>query len=127
MKQLTYLSRSLRRNQTEAEKALWHQLRDRRFRGLKFRRQFEIEGYIADFACLERGLIIEVDGGQHAESEKRDALRTEFLEGKSFMVLRFWNNEVLKNMEGVLLRIDQAANTLTPSLSLKGEGETSHV
>lgn len=122
---LTSVSRRLRSEQTDAEKALWLQVRNRRLQGLKFRRQVEIEQYIADFVCFEKRLIVELDGGQHGEDHaiEKDRQRTEFLEGKSFLVMRFWNNEVLKNMEGVLLSILEAANTLTPALSLEGEGE----
>ena len=81
------------------------------------------EGFIADFVCLESRLIIELDGGQHAEDEnaRKDIERSAFLEGKGFMVLRFWNNEVLRNTEGVLMSILDAANTLTPTPPV-GEG-----
>ena len=96
----------LRRNVTDAEQALWRELRARRLGGHKFRRQWTIGPYIADFCCLERGLIVEVDGGQH--TPKRDSRRTRFLAAEGFRLLRFWNNDVLGNLEGVLLVILEA-------------------
>jgi very-short-patch-repair endonuclease len=122
----TPLARNLRRNQTEAEKRLWYKLRDRRFLGLKFKRQQTVEGYIGDFVCFEKRLVIELDGGQHAEMLDYDAKRTEFLEARGFLVKRYWNNDVMTNMDGVLQDIThtlEASNTLTPALSLQGEGE----
>jgi very-short-patch-repair endonuclease len=101
-------ARKLRRNQTDAELKLWLQLRNRRLGGLKFRRQVLIAGYIADFLCEEAKLIIEVDGGQHAESE-RDPIRTAEINAAGFEVLRFWNNDVFQNIEGVLQRILEVA------------------
>ena len=90
----------LRRNATDAEQALWRELRARRLGGHKFRRQWTIGDYVVDFCCLESGLIVEADGGQH--SPERDRSRTEFLNSRGFRVLRFWNNDVLQNMDGVL-------------------------
>ena len=98
---ITLLARNLRKAPTEAEKLLWKHLRLRHIEGFKFRRQAPVEDYIADFACLEKKLIIEVDGGQHAESEK-DIKRDRWFKENGFKVLRFWNNEVLDNTEGVL-------------------------
>jgi very-short-patch-repair endonuclease len=100
----TDIARKLRRNQTDAERLLWRRLRDRGLVNTKFRRQTPISGYIADFVCEDAKLIIEVDGGQHAESEG-DAERTAILEAAGYTVLRFWNNDVLTNPDGVLLRI----------------------
>lgn len=94
-------ARRLRGNQTDAESALWHRLRNRQIDGRKFIRQMPIACYICDFVCRERMLIVEVDGGQHAGSS-RDAVRDRFLREKGYRVLRFWNNEVLGNAEGVL-------------------------
>lgn len=87
---------------TEAERALWYRLRDRRFMGLKFRRQVPMGCYIADFLCMELGLIIELDGGQHAEQVAYDQRRSQWLESQGYTVLRYWNNQVLQEMEAVL-------------------------
>ncbi len=89
----------MRREPTEAEQALWLQLRGRRLGGYKFRRQWTIWPYLADFCCLEAKLIVEVDGGQH--SEEADAARTAALRSQGFRIIRFWNNDVLENMDGV--------------------------
>jgi very-short-patch-repair endonuclease len=99
----------LRKNSTEAEKKLWSALRSRQHNGFKFRRQVEIDGYIADFLCPEGRLIIEVDGGQH--SPERDARRTAYLTGQGFRVIRFWNSDVLENLDGVWTRIEEALST----------------
>ncbi len=98
----TTFARHLRANQTDAEKALWQHLRDRQIEGLKFRRQHVIETFTVDFACMEIKLIIELDGGQHQAQISYDEARTRTLERNGFCVLRFWNNEVLQNMDGVL-------------------------
>jgi very-short-patch-repair endonuclease len=93
-------ARDLRRNLTDAETLLWKELR-RRILGAKFRRQVPIGSYIVDFACLPRKLLIEVDGGQHLESAT-DTERDRWLRSQGFRVLRFWNNEVFQNLQGVL-------------------------
>src|SRR4051794_10838158 len=98
-------ARRLRRDSTDAERTLWLRLRDRRLEGWKFRRQVSIDPYIVDFLCLDAKLVIEVDGGQHDENRAKDEVRTRFLEGFDLRVIRFWNNEVLGNLEGVLERI----------------------
>ena len=103
------VARKLRSNPTDAELKLWLQLRGRRLGGLKFRRQVPIGGFIADFLCEEARLIVEVDGGQHAEETTGDAERTRILQDAGFLVLRFWNNEVMANMDGVLQHIMEAA------------------
>jgi adenine-specific DNA-methyltransferase len=90
----------MRRKATDAEQALWLQLRGRRLDGHKFRRQWTIWPYVADFCCLEAKLIVEVDGGQH--SEEADAARTVALKSQGFRIIRFWNNDVLESMDGVL-------------------------
>jgi very-short-patch-repair endonuclease len=100
-------AQALRRRSTEAEKLLWSKLRGRRLQSVKFKRQVPIEGYIVDFVSLERKLIIEVDGGQHAERSEADAVRTAVLEKAGFHVIRFWNHEVLNNTMGVLEAIAQ--------------------
>src|SRR6266571_3606480 len=104
-------ARRLRKNQTDAERILWFRLRDRRLNGLKFRRQVTIGRYIADFCCESARLIVELDGGQHAMRENQDAERTAALEAKGYLVLRFWNNDVLRNMDGVL---ESILDTLRP-------------
>jgi len=101
----------LRRELTPAERNLWSVLRNRQIAGAKFRRQQAIGPYVADFVCLEHRLIIEADGGQHAES-KSDGRRTAFLETKGYRVLRFWNNDILSNLDGVAQVI--ATELLTP-------------
>jgi BirA family biotin operon repressor/biotin-[acetyl-CoA-carboxylase] ligase len=100
-KRLTVVSRKLRNAPTEAEQRLWLHLRTRRFEGAKFTRQFPIGDFIADFACRSLRLAIELDGGQHADS-LTDANRTRVIEAHGYRVIRFWNNEVLGNIEGVL-------------------------
>ena len=97
----------LRQTSTDAERWLWHHLRNRQFGGHKFRRQHKIGSYVANFACLERLLVIEVDGGQHADPNSNDPERTAWLESEGYRVVRFWNNEVLTNIEGVLARIEE--------------------
>jgi len=101
----TTCARNLRHNQTDAETRLWWHLRNRNLAGFKFRRQHPVGPYITDFACLERMVIVELDGGQHAEQEEEDLVRSSFLEGEGFKVLRFWNHEVLTSIEAVLERI----------------------
>ena len=98
-------AKRLRRNQTDAERVLWFQLRGRRLRGLKFKRQAPIDRYVADFCCADARLIIELDGGQHATRSSEDANRTKVLEAMGYLVLRFWNNDVMQNIDGVLEEI----------------------
>jgi len=94
-------ARTLRRNLTEAERQLWRRLRLQQLGGHRFRRQQPLGPYIVDFICLEKRLIVEVDGGQHAEEAESDAQRTGWLEAQGFRVLRFWNTEVLQQIETV--------------------------
>jgi very-short-patch-repair endonuclease len=103
----------MRANPTPAERRLWSMLRDRRMPDVKFRRQHVISSYIVDFACIERSLIVEVDGGQHAESIS-DRRRDAYLRGLGFRVLRFWNNEVLENSAGVFELIYAELHTPHP-------------
>jgi len=110
----TIRARELRAAGTDAERKLWSAIRGSQLGGFKFRRQVPIGRYIADFVCPARKLIVEVDGGQHTVDG--DAARTAFLEGQGYRVLRFWNNEVLRNLDGVWRVI---ANALSPLL----EGE----
>jgi adenine-specific DNA-methyltransferase len=98
-------ARQLRKTQTDAERRLWQGLRNRSLAGFKFRRQHPVGPYICDFVCLDRQLVIEVDGGQHASQVKQDEIRTAYFESKGFTVMRFWNHEVLTETEAVLERI----------------------
>ena len=95
------LQRRLRKNPTDAEMRLWMCLRHRQFGDFKFRRQHPFENYVIDFVCLEAMLAVEVDGGQHADQQPADALRTRTLTDAGFKVLRFWNNEVMQDIEAV--------------------------
>ena len=97
---VNHRARTLRRDMTDAERRLWAALRHRRLRALKFRRQHPIGPFIVDFACIEHRLIVEADGGQHADNED-DARRTMWLENRGWRVLRFWNNDIPTNPEGV--------------------------
>jgi very-short-patch-repair endonuclease len=99
---LKKFQKNLRSSQTQAEHLLWYYLRNHHFQGFKFRRQHILQGYIVDFVCLQSRLVIEVDGGQHAERQDYDNYRTEKLQKDGFRVLRFWNHEILTNIEGVL-------------------------
>ena len=98
-------ARVLRENSTVAERRLWLQLRNRNMEAWKFRRQAPIGPYIVDFVCFQQKLAIEVDGGHHQSQAEDDKIRTDWLESQGFKVLRFWNNEVLTNMDGVLASI----------------------
>jgi very-short-patch-repair endonuclease len=124
-KQKRLNARALRSDMTDAERKLWYRLRAHRLNGTSFRRQVPIGRYIADFVCLQARLIIEVDGGQHGT--ERDAKREAWLRGQGFHVLRFWNNDVHANIDGVLQVIsDTLAQASPPSLTLprKGGGDT---
>ena len=103
-------ARDLRRSGTDAEQRLWMHLRDRRLKGAKFRRQHPIGPFIVDFCCPECGMVIELDGGQHAIDASSDQRRTDLLNRLGFRVLRFWDHDVLANTDAVLERI---AETLT--------------
>jgi very-short-patch-repair endonuclease len=98
-------ARTLRKDATTAENVLWYALRNRQLDGHKFVRQFSIGPYFADFTCREQALVIELDGGQHAAETGADARRTAFLNAEGYSVLRFWNNYVLGNRDGVLASI----------------------
>jgi very-short-patch-repair endonuclease len=121
--QLLGYAKRLRTEQTPLEQKLWYALRAKRFEGAKFRRQVVIGRYIVDFACRSPTmLIIEVDGDTHAGRERYDAQRTAFLENKGYRVLRFTNQDVATNDEGVLMVISQALQLpLSPALSPEGE------
>lgn len=116
-------AKELRARQTMIEQRLWYHLRAHRFMGLKFKRQKPIGRYIVDFVCLECRLVIEIDGGQHAEQTDYDQVRDAWLRSEGYTVLRFWNNEVLQQMESALERIRIAALPSPPTpLPQVGEG-----
>jgi very-short-patch-repair endonuclease len=110
---------------TDAERALWGALRNRQLHGFKFRRQATIGRFVADFLCVDAMLVVEVDGGQH--EARQDTSRTAFLDRSGYRVVRFWNHEVLVNIEGVLLTIashlaEQKKTLTQPSPAKAGEG-----
>ena len=107
-------ARELRSASTDAERKLWSRLRNRQLEGLKFRRQAPLFGFYADFFCESAKLVVELDGGQHAIQTKRDADRTRILQGAGITVLRFWNNDVMRNIEGVLTEIEKTARVAPP-------------
>jgi very-short-patch-repair endonuclease len=109
----TERARRLRHNATRAELALWNRLRSRQINGTKFVRQEPIGPYTVDFICRELRLVIEVDGGQHANNQS-DAARDRFLAAHGYRVLRFWNNDVLSNMSGVLQTVAEAVISDSP-------------
>ena len=111
------LARDLRKSSTDAEFLLWNSLRNRNLSRFKFRRQHPIPPYIVDFVCLEQHLVVELDGGQHVENARGDEARTAFLRSKGFRVIRFWNEEVLKETSDVLEEILHSLIPLTPALS----------
>ncbi len=117
---MTKIAQALRINATDAEKYLWYILRLKNL-GFKFRRQAVIGPYIVDFICFEKRLIIELDGGQHADNME-DKERYEYLKQRGYRVLRFWNNDVLRNREGVVTKIVECLKHPLPSPPLKGEG-----
>ena len=110
----TQKARLLRKNQTDAEKMLWAQLRDRRLNGCKFRRQVPVGPYVADFLSESSQLIIEIDGGQHLDNKEYDQYRDEFLRANGYHVIRFWNNEVMMNLNGVLEAISEKLSQIAP-------------
>jgi len=102
-------ARQLRREMTDAEKRLWSHLRGRQLGQHKFRRQAPLGPYVADFCCLQQKLVVELDGGQHAEATPDDLERTAYLEAQGYRVLRIWNNDVMHNIDGV---VETIARTL---------------
>ena len=119
-------AKQLRLDQTDAEARLWYHLRAHRFLGLKFKRQKPVGSYIVDFICLELGLVIEVDGGQHNEDQAYDQRRSQRLAAEGLHVLRFWNDEVLHDTDAVLEQIQLVIESKAPSplapLPQAGEG-----
>ncbi len=117
--------RELRRNQTEAEKLLWARLRNKQIHGIKFFRQFSIGAYVLDFYSPTIKLAVELDGGQHAgkDAQEYDEVRSDYLRAQGIEVMRFWNNDVMQNVEGVLQRIAERANQTPPDLPFSKEEE----
>jgi very-short-patch-repair endonuclease len=114
-------ARELRNNPTDAERVLWRHLRFWQIDGYKFRRQQLLGGYIVDFVCLEKRVLVEVDGGQHTQQATLDAERDRWLRAEGFIVLRFWNHDVLKNIDGVKEVIYKTLQS-TPYLSPSPQG-----
>jgi very-short-patch-repair endonuclease len=121
VRRLTSVARELRRNQTDAEERLWQELRGRRLCGAKFVRQQQIGNFNADFAARSLKLAIELDGGQHSDSD-HDAARTHVIELHGYRVIRFWNHEVTENLDGVLQIIVREIEIARNSFSPRGEG-----
>ena len=122
-KRPTSRSRELRSNPTEPEKRLWQALSARKVAGARFNRQFPIGPYICDFVSRGARLVIEVDGDTHAHSVEYDNARTKFLENEGYRVIRFWNNDVMDNLEGVVQRIErELSNRPSPNPSRTREG-----
>ena len=123
MRAISPHARLLRQRMTDAERTMWLQLRDRRLGGFKLKRQWTIGRYVVDFCCIEKRLIVEIDGGQH--SFERDAHRTAALESTGYRVIRFWNNEVREKLESVLTRVlaELRTNPHPGPLPPAGEGE----
>jgi very-short-patch-repair endonuclease len=124
----TQIVRHLRRRQTDAERYLWFRLRNYRLGGLKFSRQMSLNGFVVDFCCPDAKLVIELDGGQHADQVEQDSCRSKNLEMRGYFVLRFWNNDVLQNIDGVLEDILRTVDRLPfepphPTPLLQGERE----
>jgi very-short-patch-repair endonuclease len=108
-------ARQLRGTATEAELRLWSAIRRRQLDGLRFRRQVPLGRFVVDFVCYDVRLVVELDGGQHSDSQDDDAARTQWLESRGFRVVRFWNHEVFENLNGVLDVIGEtAASYRTP-------------
>jgi very-short-patch-repair endonuclease len=119
-------ARGLRLGMTDAEQALWYRLRNRQLEGCKFRRQHPIDRYVVDFVCTERWLVVELDGGQHFDQQDYDDARTRYLQTNGYRVLRFWNNDVLTNIESVLEVVMECLASPGPSPQpspRRGEGE----
>ena len=119
-------ARRLRRKQTDVERVLWFRLRDRRLAGWKFKRQVPIDRFIVDFCCADAKLIVELDGGQDDKNKEHDSNRTKVLEAMGYLVLRFWNNDVTQNIDGVLeeiLSTVQRAEPPHPTPLPEGERE----
>jgi very-short-patch-repair endonuclease len=120
---LTGTARKLRGETTDAESHLWRALRNRQLNGFKFKRQIPFGPYIVDFICIDAKLIVEADGGQHAEQVEADEVRTKYFVEDGYRVLRFWNHDILQNLEGVLETIASELAQKTPSPQPSPQGE----
>ncbi len=121
----TKIAKVLRKRSTNEERFLWRHLKSKQLEGLKFRRQQPIGNFIVDFACFEKRIIIELDGGQHTNitEEKKDNFRDKWLKEQGFKVLRFWNNDVFKNINGILeVIIENCFKPPSPNPSHQGRG-----
>ena len=121
--ELTPRARQLRADQTEVERRLWSKLRNRQLAGLKWKRQVPRGSYVVDFLCVEASLVVELDGGQHADQLAYDARRTAYLESQGLKVLRFWNTDVIENPNGVCDAILYAAGRHAPHPDRLPRGE----
>jgi very-short-patch-repair endonuclease len=110
----TIRSRKLRVDQTDSETKLWNRIRNRQLSGYKFVRQEPVGPYICDFVCRANLIVIEVDGGQHSESA-RDEVRDRYLRTQGYRVIRFWNNDVLSNIDGVLAAVEEGLRNVSQS------------
>ena len=113
-KRPTARSRELRLNPTDAEQKMWSRLQARQVAGTRFNRQFPVGPFICDFVSRAAKLVVEIDGGQHAQQEEEDAQRSEYLKARGYRVVRFWNNDVLGNVDGVVETIEQILMTCPP-------------
>ena len=116
-------AKRLRSNQTDAEQKIWIRLRSRQINGLKFRRQYVKGPYIVDFCCLEEKIVVEIDGGQHAEQAENDQRRTKYLSKRGYRVLRYWSHDVLNSTDVVLQHIIDTIERLHPHPSPLPERE----
>jgi len=117
---LRNFARTMRHVPTDAEAKFWRAVRGRQFGGYKFKRQYLVGSYIVDFVCLEGHLVVELDGGQHGSQEDYDAQRTTYLNGQGFRVLRYWNDEFLRNPDVVLEDIARALEAPSPASCARG-------
>lgn len=123
-KRPTARSRELRLHATDAERKLWAQLSNRKIAGTRFNRQFPIGPFICDFVSRSAKLVIEVDGGRHAVDVEKDQSRTAYLEAQGYRVIRFWNNDVLDRIEGIVSEIEAVLETCPPPTPpINGRGE----
>ncbi len=125
MNKLTLNARNLRKNMTTQERKLWNIIKNKQFYNYKFLRQYVIGGYIVDFICREEKIIVEIDGGQHNQNEniKYDKNRNKYLENLGYKVVRFWNNEIDDNIEGVYRKLQEIVMIKTaPTLTLPRKG-----